>query len=64
MYLDVEAEHDLREHGLAATRATHDGDEFFVVDVKGNVLNGGLQALACTKVLADALGRKYNGLIT
>lgn len=59
----VKTEHDLCEHGLAATRTTHDGDEFFVIDVEGHILHGGLQGLAGTKILADALSGKYNGFI-
>ena len=59
----VKTEHDLCEHGLTATRTTHDGDEFFVVNVEGHILHGGLQGLTGTKVLADALSRKYNGFI-
>ncbi len=59
----VQAKHDLSENGLTATRTTHDGDEFFVVNVEGNVLHSRLQILTGTKVLADALGRENNGLI-
>ena len=60
----VEAQHDLGEHGLSATRATHDGDEFFVIDIEGNIADSRLQRLTGTEVLADALGGKNNGLIT